>query len=288
MTFKEYIEKSWAEHEKQTDQVVLSYEQGISLIQSEDELLGLSRLVSHIASDHNFKFNAATVTLQKLFDHPLATAQKAKLALTRLLVTLKYMADQTEDISNFSLSDRTIIFASTAASLLLQKNFDKAKMLLNNAIAASHSLKENSDPAFKTLAMCTNNMAAALSEKNILTPQEESLMIETAQYARNFWEKAGTWLNVERAEYYLSKYFRKIVDLENAERHGYLCLEICEKEKADPVELFFAHQSLALVFRLKKNDIQYQTHLGFMRKYFTECGQADQSWMKASLTEAEG
>lgn len=288
MSFKNFIDDAWTKHEKQTTEVVSSYTQGIELLQSEEDVLGLARLVSHIATDHNFNFDIAAVTLEKLQQHSLSQGSKTQATLQRLIATMKFISGQPVDVSQLSVSDRTMIFISASASFLYQKNFEKSESLLNNAIAASHSLKDSKDPAYRTLAMSTNNMAAAISERTILNAHEKRLMIDLAQYARNFWEKAGTWLQVERAEYYLSKYYRKINDFQNAELHALLCLDICEKEKAEPLEHFFAHEALALTFRDKGSDVQYHRHLEQMKNHFNQCPESDQSWMRESLEKASG
>lgn len=286
MSFQKFIDDAWMKHEKQTTEVVSSYPQGLELVQSEEDLLGLARLVYHVATEHNFNFEIAIVTLEKLKQHAVAQSSNAQAQLQRLIVTMKYISGQPVDVSQLSVSDRTIIFITASASFLFQKNFQKSETLLNSAIAASHSLQDSKDPAYRTLAMSTNNMAAAISERAVLNAHEKRMMIDLAHYARNFWEKAGTWLHVERAEYYLSKYYRKINDFQNAERHGLLCLHICEKEKAPALEHFFAHESLALVFKEKGSDVQFHRHFEQMQNYFGQCQESDQSWMRDSLEKA--
>ncbi len=56
MSFKKFIDDAWMKHEKKTTEVVASYKQGIQLLQSEEDVLALGRLVAHIATDHNFSF----------------------------------------------------------------------------------------------------------------------------------------------------------------------------------------------------------------------------------------
>lgn len=288
MNFQKYIDQSWAKHDKQTDEVVASYSEGQDLLRTEDEVLAFVRLISHVATEHNFKFDIAITTLERLKQQALAESTTVQTQINRQVALMKYILGKQVDISNFSNSDQTIIFISAAASFLFQKDFEKAEMLLNKSITQAQSLEESKDPAFRTLAMSTNNMASEISQRPVLNPEEKKLMIELAHHARNFWEKAGTWLQVERAEYYLSKYYRKSGDFRAAEQHGVYCLQICEKEKADPLEHFFAHEAIALAFREKNNDVQYQRHLEQMRSYFSQCKEADQAWMAESLKKAEG
>lgn len=287
MNFKTYIDTAWMKHDKSTTEVVSSYPEGIELSKTEDDVLAIARLVSHVATEHNFSFEIAISTIEKLLVLSHVNSPQAKATLGRILVTLKFTSGQAVDVSKLTVSDRTIVFITAAASNLLQNHFEKTVSLLNNAIAASHSLSDLKDPAYRTLAMLTNNMAATLGDRTQLNEVEKELLIELAQYARTFWEKAGTWLQVERAEYYLSKYFRKIQNYQKSEHHALLCLHICEKENAEPLEYFFAHEALALTFRESGSELQYQRHLEMMKKYFEKCQASDQSWMQDSLDKAD-
>ncbi len=286
MEFQSFIDTAWSLHDKHTSEMVKHYEGGLKLAKNETELLALSRLITHVAVEHDFKFDSALHYLVKIAENSHLVSETGRQAVKRQIATLNYIADQNENISDFSASDRTIIFITTATALVCQNQIEKSEHFLQRAVAASLSLSDD-DEAFKFLAAACNNMAAKLGDKNAVDDIERKLMLVLAHYSRNFWEKAGTWLHVERAEYGLSKYYRKIYDFENSKKHGQLCLKICSQFHAEPMEMFFAHESMALTYKELNEQGAFETHLQEMKLYFLRCGEADRLWMQASLNKAE-
>lgn len=286
MNFKSYIDQAWAQHDKQTANVVQSYSLGLERAHSEDDILAFCRLVLHIAAEHDFNFEAALQETQKIQKSEYAQSPAVKAVLLRQAASLKVMGEKKVDLSSFSISDRSLVFVVAASSFLYRNQFDKADDFLVQSVSASLALP-STDPAFKQMAMSCNNMAAFLSEKSELKTEEKKRMIDFAIYSRNFWEKAGTWLQVERAEYYLSRYFRKISDWDKALKHAELCLQICKSEKAPAVEMFFAHEALALTSKEMNDQFQFEKNLEQMKIFFNQCSESDQSWMQQSLKKAE-
>ena len=72
-------------------------------------------------------------------------------------------------------------------------------------------------------------------------------MLLAAHTGRKYWQIAGTWLEIERAEYRLAQSYFKARDLINSIKHANLCLTICETNNAGALEFFFAYESIALV-----------------------------------------
>jgi hypothetical protein len=70
-------------------------------------------------------------------------------------------------------------------------------------------------------------------------------MFAAAAIARRAWERAGTWVHVERAEYQLALCHAVAGDGEAARFHARACLAICESHGADAVERFYAEEALA-------------------------------------------
>jgi hypothetical protein len=259
-----------------------TYEVGFALAQSENDLLALGRLINHIATEHNFKFEQAFHFLEKIqgSEHLITEASKQATALQ--IATLKFITEKKIDISTFLPADRAVIFITAANYYLLKDDVEKSEKLMKQSVAATLGLKSD-NPAHKTLAMLCNNMAATLSEKKERTDLEKKFMIELAHYSRNFWEKAGTWFHVERAEYFISRYYRLISDFKNAQTHAELCLKICTREKAEPLEMFFAHEALALAFKGMQNSEEVERQLIAMKEFFIKCSENDQAWMQESF-----
>ena len=104
------------------------------------------------------------------------------------------------------------------------------------------------DPAVRSMAVTGNNLAFALEEKAILSDGETTLMIQAAQAARKYWELAGTWLHVERAEYRLAKTYLKAGNKMKAREHATECLKLCEAHLADDFEMTYAREIVELAY----------------------------------------
>lgn len=98
-------------------------------------------------------------------------------------------------------------------------------------------------------AACSNNVAAELRQGPRGDAARDALMLEAATLARRAWAAAGTWLQVQRAEYQLALCHAVLGQGEAALRHAGACLALCEAEGADAVERFFAHEALARAHR---------------------------------------
>ncbi len=160
----------------------------------------------------------------------------------------------------------------------------KAEKDFRSALDVATELSET-DPANRLLAICSTNLACALEEKTSLSNDEEVLMLLAAHTGRKYWQIAGTWLEVERAEYRLAQSYLKARDLINSIKHANLCLTICETNNAGALEFFFAYESIALVeYKMKQSTLR---SLPQMQKYFAELSQSDKDWCRQTLTKIE-
>ena len=100
------------------------------------------------------------------------------------------------------------------------------------------------DPAALALAITGNNLACALEEKAERSREEIELMKLAAETGRRFWEIAGDWKNVERAEYRMGMTMLAAGEPRSAVEHAEKCLAVCQENEADACELFFAHEVL--------------------------------------------
>jgi hypothetical protein len=105
----------------------------------------------------------------------------------------------------------------------------------------------STDPAaVKSYAVTANNVALDLRLGARGDALRDALMLEAAAIARRAWQLAGTWVHVERAEYQLAQCHATLGQGSIALKHAQACLRLCEAERADAAELFFAHEALVL------------------------------------------
>lgn len=98
-------------------------------------------------------------------------------------------------------------------------------------------------------AAASNNIAAGLRERPVRDVASTALMLAAAQAAHEAWGRAGSWQQVERAEYQWARCLATAGDADAARAHAQACLAICEAEGADAFERFFAHEALAWAAR---------------------------------------
>ncbi|HEY0855487.1 MAG TPA: hypothetical protein VGE16_00415, partial [Albitalea sp.] len=118
----------------------------------------------------------------------------------------------------------------------------RARHLLERAAAIGRAPGAGAD-ALKALAAGYNNLASHLLDAP-RDAERDALMMQAAKGSRDTWREAGTWLNVERAEYQLALCAAAIGDGEKAVGHARECLAICEANDADAFERFFAREAL--------------------------------------------
>ena len=93
-------------------------------------------------------------------------------------------------------------------------------------------------------------LACALEEKissqpnGEASPDEVKLLKIVSAAARAFWERAGGWLEVERAEYRLAMSSLALGEPFGAAAHAEACRTICEANRAPVLEVAFAHEAL--------------------------------------------
>ncbi|MCW5609749.1 MAG: hypothetical protein KIS83_03530 [Rubrivivax sp.] len=96
--------------------------------------------------------------------------------------------------------------------------------------------------ARRAYAATANNVAVDLRLGPRGDAARDALMLDAAALARRAWERAGTWMHVERADYQLAMCHAVLGQGEPARAAARACLAACEREGADAAERFFAHE----------------------------------------------
>jgi len=143
-------------------------------------------------------------------------------------------------------SDAARTYAIIASTLSGQGRIDDARTAFDKSLEFASYGPDHGDPAALALAITGNNLACSLEDKQGRSSGETNLMKLAAQTARKYWELAGDWKNVERAEYRLAMTMIAAGDAEAAIEHARTCLAVCEDNDADACERFFAQEALAL------------------------------------------
>lgn len=283
MTFSDYLNQSWKDHATATDKVAAGISDGISLISEGAHINQLANLIIHLYGEHLGRFEEGIALIEKLMKAPLVNPEIAAY-LNCSKVTLGFSAGSVTDWSGFTPAEKVRIYCGAAGIQAARNEIGTAENNLHSALAIGTELS-GADPANRLLAIYSNNLACALEERENLSADDKVLMLLAAHAGRKYWQIAGTWLEIERAEYRLAQSYLKARDPINSIKHANLCLTICESNNAGALEFFYAYEAIALVeYKMKQSTLR---SLPQMQKYFSELSQSDKEWCRKTLTKIE-
>ncbi len=262
MNFDEFLQKAWAEHGDDTQAVADRLPEAWAFLTEERQLPSLAALVVHVLGEHLGRWQDGVDSISSLRKHALLTeGSAADKALHRSLSVLYRCAGQADEAEASLLlgssglggsggefpeaSDRIRVLAIAASALAGQDRSVEATQLFEEALDLASYGPSRGDPAAQALAITGNNLACALEEKAGRSEEETELMKLAARAGRTYWEVAGDWRNVERAEYRLAMTYIRADEPELALGHAEACLAICEEHGRDPIEMFFAYEARA-------------------------------------------
>jgi hypothetical protein len=253
----ELVQQGWQDHEKDSAGVFERLVAAIPKLDPAANLLGFLGLLTHVAGEHLGRFEDGLAALERLA--PLMKQPDAEQSLLRskaaLLVALGDTDAETALIEKASggsdlvfVSNRIRVNAVAASALAGQRRTKEAIRIFEEIALLAAVYEEQfgkRDPANRALAVTGNNLACSLEEKKDRTADEDRLLEMAANTGRKYWEIAGTWLEVERAEYRLCFTYLALGRPKEALAHAKECLAICEKNGAEAEELGYAKEAVA-------------------------------------------
>ena len=286
--FAAFLETGWNDHAADARAVLERMPAGLALLSKEAQIAPLTGLLTHVAGEHLGEWEHGLRFLDSLAALSLLTAGgEASQVIRRSRAVLELGARPEASVEHFAVSDRIRVLATAAAALSGRgRTAEAEKRFLESLRLASSGLPAG-DPAIRALAVTGNNLAAVLEEKIMRTPAEVSLMILAAETARKFWEQAGTWLEVERAEYRLAMTFLAAEKLAEARSHAQTCLVIVEANAGLPIELFSAHEARARTARAEGDDVGFKQAREQAREAFARMNETGQWWSREALQKLE-
>lgn len=283
MKFEEFLQNAWNDHGPNATTVAKSFSEGRRLLERPEQIAPFTQLVAHVFGEHLGKWREGEAFLASLRALPIFSAgSEADHAVTRAIAALRLAGGHEVDLAGFSPSDQIRVRASAAAALAGQMEFARATELFREALVRAQTGLPASDPANRALAVTGNNLAAALEESPSRTDEGTQLMVLAAETGRRYWEIAGGWIEVSRAEYRLAQTFLQVPDLARAFAHAQSCVEICEANGAGDLDLFFAYEVLAVSERARGNSLGFDTARKRAGEAFAKLGAEDRAWCEAS------
>lgn len=287
-----FVEQGWNDHADAPAAVAGRLDQGFELLRADADVSALARLGEHVYGAHLGQWTPGLAFLSRLAEHArrrgcLQSGSAAVADLARHEATLALCRGDADPRDGRSVSERIRIGAMAASNLSLF-DAERAQGLLAQALQeAADSGLPDSDPMNRTLAISGNGIAAGLEELPERSAAQRALMITGAETARCYWQRAGTWLQVERAEYRLAHTFLKAGDLQQARWHATTCLQIVQANGSVPLEVYYAWEPFALIDHARGDRDAAQAALEAMRAEFPRLAADEQPRCAEALRKVE-
>lgn len=239
-SLRAWLDTAWDRHDREPQELSIDLAQRAAELPDDDEGAEAVRLARHVMLGHL----ADAASLQAF----LAALPKGR-ALDPMRERALWALAALEGRPGPSLSDdvRLALLADVAQAEIVLGRLASARGRL---VGLEHSVTVNPDEGVRrAYAITCNNLALAMRTGPRGDAERDRLMIELAQLARRAWERAGTWMHVERADYQLAMCHAAIGEGRQAQQHAQACLASCEAEGADAYERFFAHEALVHAHR---------------------------------------
>lgn len=284
MDFGTFIDSAWADHGGDPFGVAQRLGDGAALATDEAQLVALINLAHHVHGEHLGAWQGGIDFLQGLAALPAFTTEGASgQALRRSVASLALSRGDPAVAVGFGLSERIRITAMAAANLA-ERDTERAAGLLRQALdLAAQSGLPATDPMHRALAVTGNNLACTLEEKAARSAGERDLMLLAARASRDHWALAGTWLEVERAEYRLAMSWMQAGDAARARLHAQACLDIVAAHDAPALERFFGWEAMARALRAAGGSGDEAHALAQAHEAFSALDAADKGWCAANL-----
>ena len=286
MGFDTALGQAWNDHADDAQGVAARWPALQPLATDEPRIERLAALMHHVHGAHLGEWQRGAAALQALRAlGAYCDAGPSGAALRRALASLAACAGETASAEALSTSDRIRVGAMVVENLAAQAPARAMGLLRDTLEAARRSGLPDNDPLHRAVAVAAHNVACTLEESRTRSADERALMILAAQASRAHWEHAGTWLEVERAEYRLAMTWLHAGDPAQARQHAQACLDIVAANDGAALERLFGWEALGLVERAASNPAGHAHALAMARTAFAQLSADDQGWCAESIAK---
>jgi hypothetical protein len=250
MNFEQLMEQVWHEHGDSPEAMGAQLRLAQNLLNEPQQVGALARIVLHVFGEHLGDWAVARAELALLQEHALCQSDLAAASAVRVgLAALSLAQGEVPLGARLSEEERVHALSSASAVCLGRDELDNAAALLDLSLKLAQQLTVSETGWERPLAVAANNLACALGDLDERSAEQDTQMIRAAQAARQYWALAGSWLEVERADYVLAKSCLRAGQVQQAAEHAAACLSLCREHNAPALELFFAHEIAALAVK---------------------------------------
>ena len=282
--FDAFLEAAWSEHGDDPAAVAARLARSLDMIATAEHVTPYARIVTHIYGEHLARYVDGVALLERLrtvsaFDG--STASQG--AVARGVAVLRFCGGDPSVLGTLDHDDRIVVLATAASAFAEQKAFRRAIEAYTEALTLAQRGVADGSPALRALAVGGNNLAATLEDKADRDLTETRGMLVAAQGGLDYWRRAGTWLEEERAEYRMSVSRRSAGDYDGAIHHAARCIALCQANNAPAVEHFFGVAALALAQRSAGLAEEFDTSRRIARQWHERVDPSERTWCDATV-----
>lgn len=276
--------RAWADHADAPDAVAQRLQTDTPAPTTPAQVGALARLVVHLLGEHLGRFADGRWRLIALEDHPLARDPAARSELRVGRAAMSLAEGVAARMADFTPAETVRAQSGAAAICVGRGQSDRALAFIAAARQRLADLPAATVADHRPLAVACNNMAWELHDRGAArSAAETAAMLDIAAASRAHWSQAGTWLEVERADYGLALANLSAGQLDEALRHAAQCVAACIGHDAPPFEHFFGHEALARVQHARGDTVGRDHHVAAARSVFDRLGADDQAACRGTL-----
>jgi|JI10StandDraft_1071094.scaffolds.fasta_scaffold261539_3 hypothetical protein len=279
-TLDTFLDQAWSDHAEHAPAVAARLPGALPLVADDNGVMRLAALAHHVFGEHLGQWQDGLAFLAQLSERAVFGVDGTA-SIARCRASLRLCGGEADARAALTASDQCRV-TSMAASNLATLGSQRCTELLHNAVTRASALPD-ADPGVRALAANSNGIAGTLQELASRTAQQRELMIHAAQVARTQWERAGTWLEVERAEYRLALCWLAAGDPALGLQHARYCESIVQENGSAPLEVFFAAEALCLSARALGDTAVQAGAVATAQQAFEALPSDDQAWCRATL-----
>ena len=285
MEFEEFIRTAWAEHADQPDDVAERLALSLDRVDLPAHVAPFAGIVTHVFGEHLARYDDGVELLESMRRLPACHGQAEALGiLSRSVAALRYASGEERALDVLAPQDRMSGLANASGAILGRLEFRRAIAAYDEALRLANKHRPEAR-AQRSLAVAGNNLASGLEEKADRSASETEGMLRAAEGALKYWALAGTWLEVERAEYRLTRSLLQAGQAGAAIEHARQCIAVCAANDAPAFERFFGEAVLAIAQRSAGDRAGFATSRERALALFAQVPDDEQQWCAPELKE---
>jgi hypothetical protein len=282
-TFQEFIDAAWSDHADRPQEVADRLAEAIDRVVAPDHVAPFVRLAAHVHGEHLGEWQHGIDLLRRVATLPACTVD-GKTEVDRAVAMLRYARGEHAALDGLAADARIAVLAGAAAALAGRADIDAAVAAYDTALqdADATGLVDGS-AAIRALAVAGNNLAATLEEQVARDDRQTAAMVRAARGGLRYWQRAGTWLEHERAEYRLARSLLLAGDPRAAAESAQRCIDLCSRNGAPAFEQFFGYAALALASRAAGEAEAFTVARDRARTLFDDIAVEERGWCESEL-----